>query len=153
MSKKVYIIYKPGCSYSERALSILAAYKDAYPEDINIYLLPSRKIESISSFCSACGLCSGESFPQIWIDTYENGVKKGDTKVHKLSGCTGYIGGCNDLIALMNDLGFNWTRLPGTLYIDWKKYWYYYQYAPSYLTFDTVFDNFFLLEPSLYYWG
>lgn len=152
MPKKVYIIYKPGCSYSERALSILAAYKDKYPNDINILLLPSRKSESISAFCGSCGLCSGETFPQIWIDTYENGVKTAST-AHKLSDCSGYIGGCNDLIQLMNNIGFNWTSLPGTLYIDWKRYYYYYQYAPSYLTFDPVFENFFLLEPSLYYWG
>lgn len=152
MSKKVYIIYKPGCSYSERALSILTAYKEMYPNDINIYVLPSRKSGSVSQFCSACGLCSGDTFPQIWVDSYEGTVRK-EHKTHMLKGCTGYIGGCNDLIELMNNLGFSWNRLPGALHIDWNKYWYYYQYAPSYLTFDPIFENFFLLEPSLYWWG
>lgn len=152
MPKKVYIIYKPGCGYSERALSILLAYKEQYPADISIYLLPSQKSESVSAFCNNCGLCSGETFPQIWIDSYENGVRV-STATHKLSECSGYIGGCNDLIKLMNDLGFNWTKLPGKLYIDWKRFSHYYQFAPSYLTFDRVFENFFLLEPSFYYWA
>jgi hypothetical protein len=147
-SKKVFIIYKPGCSYSERALSILVAYKEHYPNDINIYLLPTQNSSSVSAFCAACGLCNGgNTFPQIWVDTYEQDVKK-DSKQYDLKDCTGYVGGCNDLIKLMNDLGFNWANIPGKVIIKWDLLTDYY-YAKK----VDLFENFILLDSIFYYWG
>lgn len=151
--QKVYIIYKPGCGWSEKALSMLMKYKEKYPNDIEIMILPTKKINSVSIFCDTCGLCSnGETFPQIWIGKYDEKAKKVEPHLgglQKLSECTGYVGGCTDLMKLMTDLGFAWPLEEEKVVIKWglvKSYW-------NNLYFDDLFENFFLLHPTLYYWG
>lgn len=148
--QKVYIIYKPGCGWSEKALSILMKYKEKNMDDIEIMILPTLKIDSVSLFCSHCRLCSGQTFPQIWVGKYDSELKKfGDAKNLKLSDCEGYIGGCTDLMKLMSDLGFAWPLEEQKVIIKWglvKAYW-------DDLYFDDAFENFFWLHPALYYWG
>lgn len=149
--QKVYIIYKPGCGWSEKALSILMKYKEKYPDDIDIMILPTRRIDSISIFCDNCGLCGGQTFPQIWIGKYDQKLKvytklSGPTS---LSDCEGYIGGCSDLMQLMTDLGHAWPLEEEKVIVKWglvRAYW-------DNLYFDDLFENFFLLDPVLYYWG
>lgn len=147
--KKVYIIYKPGCGWSEKALSILRAYQTQYPGKIEIYVLPTRVSKTVSIFCDNCGICGDKTFPQIWVGAYDKSAKQISSNVHSLADCTGYIGGCQDLMKIMSDLNFNWPAVEENVIIKWglvKSYW------PS-LTFDPVFENFFRLDPVLYYLG
>ena len=149
--QKVYIIYKPGCGWSEKALSILMKYKERNPGDIDIMILPSRQIGSVSMFCDNCGLCGSQTFPQIWIGTYNKELKKVATfsEPKLLSDCTGYVGGCTDLMKLMSDLGYDSLPSEEKVVIKWglvRSYW-------NNLYFDNLFENFFLLDPVLYYWG
>jgi len=146
MKRTVYIIYKPGCPYSERAINILAWYKENFPREIDIYILPTKSSQAVASFCNSCGLCSGSTFPQIWIDDYSTSFRKS----RKFSDCVGYIGGCNDLMQLMNDLQLPWNRAPGQVAINWRQCQQH--SALNKLVFSDKFENFFLLEPPLYFW-
>lgn len=148
--QKVFIVYKPGCGWSEKALSMLMRYKEKYPGDIDIMIFPTENIGAVSIFCDRCGLCGSQTFPQIWVGKYDQTAKTyGNMQQYKLSDCVGYVGGCSDLMKLMNDLGFSWTTPEEKVIIKWglvRAYW-------SDLYFDPMFENFFLLNPALYYWG
>ena len=120
-----------------------------YPGKIEIYVLPTRVSKTVSIFCDNCGICGDRTFPQIWVGSYNTSSKLISSKFHTLNECKGYIGGCQDLMKLMNDLGFNWPAVEEKVTINWglvRSYW------PS-LSFDPLFENFFRLDPILYYWG